>query len=218
MVAARKKQVEELKEKQGINKMDDNDNSTYLTDSDDENEKNEKNDTVEHVEPAEDVTYDKDISITIKALIEELQETREENDNLKSMLENTNYLVEILNDQLISFHKQLNEMEIKNKINDINNNNNNEDQPEEEENNYMEDGELDDNEENQIQQQIEEEEQPAIKQIKNDISDDKFYIDRNGQKIKFFDPDEHLTLIHNNGSMIKKEKTNNTDVPITYYI
>ena len=131
------------------------------------------------------------------------------------MLENTNYLVEILNDQLISFHKQLNEMEIKNKMNDLNNNN--EDQLEEE-NNYMEDGELDDNEENQIEQQIEEEEQLEIKQIRNDISDDKFYIDRNGQKIKFFDPDEHLTLIHNNGTMIKKEKTNNADIPIIYYI
>ena len=106
-------------------------------------------------------------------------------------------------------------MEIKNKMNDINNNN--EDQPEEE-NNYMDDGELDDDEEHQIEQQIEEEEQPAIKQIKKDISDDKFYIDRNGNKIKFFDPDEHLTLIHNNGSMIKKEKTNNTDIPIIYYI
>ena len=41
MVAARKKKVEELKEKQGINKMDDSDNSTYLTDS--ENSENEKN-------------------------------------------------------------------------------------------------------------------------------------------------------------------------------
>ena len=88
--------------------MDDSDNSTYLTDSDDENEKNEKNEPVEHVEPIEDVTHDKNISITIKSLMEELQETREENDNLRSMLKNTNYLVEILNDQLISFHKQLN--------------------------------------------------------------------------------------------------------------
>ena len=113
MVAARKKKLEELKEKQGINKMDDSDNSTYLTDSDDENEKNEKNDPIEHVEPVEDVTYDKDISITIKALMEELQETRDENENLRSILKNTNYLVEILNDQLISFHKQLNEMELK---------------------------------------------------------------------------------------------------------
>ena len=102
MVAARKKQLEELKEKHRINKMDDNDNSTYLTDSDDENEKNEKNEPVEQIEPVEDVTHDKDISITIKALIEELQETREENENLKSMLENTNYLIEILNDQSIS--------------------------------------------------------------------------------------------------------------------
>ena len=32
MIAARKKQLEELKEKQGINKMDGSDNSTYLTD------------------------------------------------------------------------------------------------------------------------------------------------------------------------------------------
>ena len=78
MVEARKKQLEELKEKQGINKMDDSDNSTYLTDSDDENEKNEKNEPIEHVEPVEDVTHDKDISITIKTLMEELQETREE--------------------------------------------------------------------------------------------------------------------------------------------
>ena len=93
----------------------------------------------------------------------------------------------------------------------------NEDQPEEE-NNYMEDGELDNNEEYQIEQQIEQEEQPAIKQIKNDIADDKFYIDRNGQKIKFYDLDDNLTLIHHNGTMLKKEKTNNTDIPIIYYI
>ena len=111
MVAARKKKLEELTEKQGINKMDDSDNSTYLTDS--ENSENEKIEPSEHMEPVEDVTQDKDISITIKALMEELQETREENDNLRSILKNTNYLVEILNDQLISFHKQLNEMEIK---------------------------------------------------------------------------------------------------------
>ena len=96
-------------------------------------------------------------------------------------------------------------MEIKNKMNDLNNNNN-EDQTEEE-NNYMEDGELDENEENQIKKQIEDEEQPAIKQIKNDIADDKFYIDRNGQKIKFYDPDE-----------VHYKKTNNTDIPIIYYI
>ena len=109
MVAARKKKLEELKEKQEINKMDDSEGSTYLTDSDDENEKNEKNEPSEHVE---DVTQDKDISITIKELMGDLQETREENENLRSILKNTNYLVEILNDQLISFHKQLNEMEI----------------------------------------------------------------------------------------------------------
>ena len=95
MVVARKKQLEELKEKQGINKMD-SDESTYLTDSEDE--KHEKNEPVGHIEPIEDITDDKDISITIKALMEELQEAREENENLKSMLENTNYLVEILND------------------------------------------------------------------------------------------------------------------------
>ena len=143
--------------------------------------------------------------------MEELQETREENENLKSMLENTNYLVEILNDQLISFHKQLIEMEIKNKKNDINNNN--EDQTEEE-NNYMVDGELDNNEENQIEQQIEEEEQPAIKQIKNDISDDKFYIDRNGQKIKFYDPDErHFKKPNNN--LVDNLRN---DISIIYYI
>ena len=93
----------------------------------------------------------------------------------------------------------------------------------------MDDGELDDNEEQQIEQQIEEEEQPTIKQIKKDISDDKFYIDRNGNKIKFFDPDEHLTLLQSNGTVTKKEKTNNNnlgvrgvnppnDIPIIYYI
>ena len=91
-------------------------------------------------------------------------------------------------------------------MNDLNNNYNNEDQPEEE-NNYMEDGELDDNEEQQIEQQLEEEEQPAIKQIRNDISDDKFYIDRNGHKIKFYDPDEgHF------------KEPNNSDIPIKNYI
>ena len=153
---ARKKKLEELKEKQGINKMDDSDNSTYLTDSENsENEKNEKIEHYEHVEPVENVTPDKDISITIKELMEELQETREENDNLRSILKNTNYLIEILNDQLISFHKQINEMEIKNKMNDLN-------EEDQEENNYMDDGELDENEENQIEQQIENEEQPAI--------------------------------------------------------
>ena len=75
----------------------------------------------------------------------------------------------------------------------------------------MDDGELDNNEENQIEQQIEhqleQEEQPEIKQITNAISDDKFYIDRNGQKIKFYDPDE-----------VHYKKTNNTDIPIIYYI
>ena len=157
---------------------------------------------VEPVEPMEDITHDKDISITIKSLMEELQETREENENLKSMLEKTNYLVEILNDQLISFHKQLNEMEIKNKMNDLNNN---EDQPEEE-NNYMEDGEIDENEEHQIEQQIEEDEQPAIMELRKEINGDKFIIDRNGKKIKLYDPDEHLTLLQPNGTMIKKEK------------
>ena len=82
----------------------------------------------------------------------------------------------------------------------------------------MEDGDLDQNEEHQIEQQIEDDQQPAIKQIKQDISDDKFYIDRNGNKIKFFDPDEHLTLLQSNGTVTKKEKTNNTDIPIIYYI
>ena len=151
--------------------MDDSDNSTYLTDSeDDKNEKIEHVEPSEHMEHVEDVTHDKDISITIKALMEELQETIEENENLRSMLKNTNYLVEILNDQLILFHKQLNEMEIKNKMNDLNNN-----KDQQEENNYMDDGEWDDNKEHQIEQQIEQEEQPEIKQIRNDISDDKFY-------------------------------------------
>ena len=97
--------------------MDDSDNSTYLTDSENsENEKNEKIEPSEHVEPVEDVIHDKDISISIKTLMEELQETREENENLRSILKKTNYLVKILNDQLISFLKQLNEMEIKNKM------------------------------------------------------------------------------------------------------
>ena len=54
----------------------------------------------------------------------------------------------------------------------------------------MEDGELDENEENEIQQQIEEEEKPEIKQIRNDIKNDKFIIDNNGNKIIFYDPDE----------------------------
>ena len=148
-----------MREKQGINKMDDSDNSTYLTDSEEENEKHEKNETNEPVEPLEDVTHDKDVSITIKALMEKLQETRGENELLRKTINKNNSLIEILNDQLITFHEQLNEMEIKNKMNDLNNNN---DQPEEE-NNYMEDGELDDNEEQQIDQQLEEEEQPAIK-------------------------------------------------------
>ena len=125
MVAARKKKLEELKEKQGINKMDDSENSTYLTDSenseDEKNEKIEHAEPSEHMEPVEHVTPDKDISLSIKELMEELHETREENENLRSILKNTNYLVEILNDQLILFHKQLNEMEIKNKMNDLNN-------------------------------------------------------------------------------------------------
>ena len=86
MVASRKKQLEELKEKQGINKMDDGDNSTYLTDSEEENEKHEKNEPNEHIEPLEDVTHDKDISITIKTLMEDLQETSEENENLSSAI------------------------------------------------------------------------------------------------------------------------------------
>ena len=111
MVEARKKKLEELKEKQGINKMDDSDNSTYLTDSEDE--KNDKIEPSEHVEYVEYVTHDKDISITIKELMEELHETREENDNLRKTINKNNSLIEILNDQLISFHKQLNEMEIK---------------------------------------------------------------------------------------------------------
>ena len=102
-------------------------------------------------------------------------------------------------------------MEIKNKMNDLNNNN--EYQPEEQ-NNYMEDGELDQNEEHQIEQQIEEEEQPAIKQIKKDISDDKFYIDRNGQKIKFYDPDERHFKNTNDNYGVKLRN----DIPIIYYI
>ena len=45
------------------------------------------------------------------------------------------------------------------------------------------------------------EEQPEIKQIRNDISDDKFYIDRNGQKIKFYDPDEGHFKYSNNSDI-----------------
>ena len=90
MRQARKKQLEEMKEKQGLNKMDDSDNSTYLTDSDnsedDKNGKIEHAEPSEHMEPVEHVTPDKDISLSIKELIEELQETREENDNLRSIL------------------------------------------------------------------------------------------------------------------------------------
>ena len=142
--------------------------------------------------------------------MEELQETREENDNLRSILKNTKYLVEILNDQLISFHKQLNEMEIKNKINDLNNN---EDQPEED-NNYMDDGEIDQNEENQIEQQIEDEEQPAIMELRKEINGDNFFIDKNGKKIKLYDPDERHFKNTNDNYGVKLRN----DIPIIYYI
>ena len=77
---------------------------------------------------------------------------------------------------------------------------------------------LDENEEQQIEQQIEEEEQPAIKQIRNEISDDKFYIDRNGQKIKFYDPDEiHYKKTNNNNLGVRGVNPPN-DIPIIYYI
>ena len=67
---------------------------------------------------------------------------------------------------------------------------------------------VDDNEEHQKEQQIEQEEQPAIQEIRKEINGDKFYIDRNGQKIKFYDPDEkHF-----------KKTNNNNDIPIIYYI
>ena len=150
----RMKLIREKKRDEFIKKMQDEgkllDDSEISENSEDEkNEKIEPVEPSEHVEPVEHVEPDKDISITIKALMEELQETREENDNLKSMLENTNFLVEILNDQLISFHKQINEMEIKNKMNDLNNAGD-----QEEQNNYMDDGILDDNEENQIEKQL----------------------------------------------------------------
>ena len=79
----------------------------------------------------------------------------------------------------------------------------------------MEDGLLDDNEEQQIEQQLENEEQPEIKQIKNDISGDKFYIDRNGQKIRFFDPEEKI-IRHNNGTV--KRYSNNEDISTIIYI
>ena len=136
--------------------------------------------------------------------MEELHETNEENENLRSILKNTNYLVEILNDQLIEFHKQINEMEIKNKINDINNNVDDGDQ---EDNNYMEDGEIDQNEEQKIEQQIEDDEQPAIMELRKEINGDKFIIDRNGKKIKLFDREEE-----------EKKKRAKEDIPIIYYI
>ena len=97
-------------------------------------------------------------------------------------------------------------------MNDLNNNN--QDQPEEE-NNYMEDGGLDDNEENQIEQQIEQEEQPAIQEIRKEINGDKFYIDRNGQKIKFYDPDERHFKKPNNNNLGDNLRN---DIPIIYYI
>ena len=71
----------------------------------------------------------------------------------------------------------------------------------------MDDGELDDQEEQQIEQQIEEEEEPAIQEIRKEINGDKFIIDRNGKKIKLFDPEEEEK---------KKRKTKN--IPIIYYI
>ena len=37
---------------------------------------------------------------------------------------------------------------------------------------------------------MEEEEEPAIKEISKEINGDKFIINRNGKKIKLFDPDE----------------------------
>ena len=54
----------------------------------------------------------------------------------------------------------------------------------------MDDDELNEDEEEQIQQQIEEDEKPEIKQIRNNIKDDKFIINNNGKKIKFYDPVE----------------------------
>ena len=71
----------------------------------------------------------------------------------------------------------------------------------------MEHGELDDNEEHEIEQQIEEEEEPAIKEIRKEINGDKFIIDRNGKKIKLYDPEEE-----------EKKKRKNEDIPIIYYI
>ena len=54
----------------------------------------------------------------------------------------------------------------------------------------MDDGDLDENEENQIEQQIEEDEEPAIQEIRLEINGDKFIIDRNGKKIKLYDPED----------------------------
>ena len=70
----------------------------------------------------------------------------------------------------------------------------------------MEDGELDDNEEHEIEQQLEDEEEPAIKKIRKEINGDKFIIDRNGKKIKLYDPEE------------EKKKRKNENIPIIYYI
>ena len=71
----------------------------------------------------------------------------------------------------------------------------------------MEDGELDDNEEHQIEQQLEDEEEPAIREIQKEINGDKFIIDRNGKKIKLYDPEEE-----------EKKKRKKEDIPIIYYI
>ena len=46
------------------------------------------------------------------------------------------------------------------------------------------------------------------------ILEDKFYIDRNGKKIKFYDPDEiHFKKTNNN----LRDNLRN-DIPIIYYI
>ena len=78
----------------------------------------------------------------------------------------------------------------------------------------MEDGELDENEEDEIDQQIEEDERPAIKEFRKELNGDNFIIDRNGKKIKLFDPDEvHYKKTNDNyGNKLRD------DVPIIYYI
>ena len=71
----------------------------------------------------------------------------------------------------------------------------------------MDDGDLDENEENQIEQQINDDEQPAIMELRKELNGDKFIIDRNGKKIKLYDPEDE-----------EKKKRAKEDIPIIYYI